>query len=138
MSIILEITTITAVGSIIGAVSSFLAALAQKRKKGKGDNLEIKIQKLTSALSTSANQINNIQSEIEERQKLVEKLKADHEHYEKLVELKESEVEAVAQLLRGELQKENKTTFLKSILSNFVFFFLGSVVSLAIAYYYAR
>lgn len=135
MSIIIELTTITAASTVVGAISSLIVALAQRKKIGQGDNLEIKIQKLTTALSDSAHQISNIHSEIIERQKLVEKLKADHEHYEKLVKLKESEVEAVAQLLRGELQKENKTTFMKSIMSNFIFFFLGSIVSLAIAYY---
>ncbi len=134
MSIVVELSTIAAISGIIGAISSFIAALAQ-RKKTKEDDLESKINGLTSALSDSANLINHIQTEIESRHKLVEKLKADHEHYEKLVKLKESEVEAVAQLLRGELQKESKNSFIKSIAANFIFFVLGSAVSLAVAYY---
>ncbi|MCP3703678.1 MAG: hypothetical protein GY954_12220 [Alteromonas sp.] len=134
MSIIVEISTIAAISGVIGAISSFIAALAQ-RKKTKEDDLESKINRLTSALSDSANLINHIQGEIESRHKLVEKLKADHEHYENLVKLKESEVEAVAQLLRGELQKESKNSFIKSIAANFIFFVLGSAVSLAVAYY---
>jgi predicted nucleic acid-binding Zn-ribbon protein len=135
MSVIVELTTVVAVSGLIGAISSIVAALAQRKKITEKDSLESKIKGLTSALSDSANLINHIQTEIESRHKLVEKLKTDHEHYESLVKLKESEVEAVAQLLRGELQKESKNSFVKSIAANFIFFVLGSAVSLGVAYY---
>jgi DNA relaxase NicK len=135
MSIVIEIATAAAISSAIGAVLSFWSAFADRKKTTKEDSLETKVASLTSALGESTKIINHIQSEIESKHKLVEKLKEDHEHYEKLVNLKESDVEAVAQLLRGELQKESNKSFTKSVAANFVFFFLGSIVSLAVAFY---
>ena len=136
MSIIIETAAITAIASVVGAALSFFTEYFQRaKKKDKEESLDEKVKKLTNALGDSANLIDHIQSEIETRHKLVEKLKKDHEQYDNLVKLKQEEVEAVAQLFRGEIQKENSFSFIKNILANFIFFVLGSIVSLVIAFY---
>lgn len=136
MSIIIETAAITAIASVVGAALSFFTEYFQRsKKKNKEESLDEKVKKLTNALGDSANLIGHIQSEIKTRHKLVEKLKKDHEQYDNLVKLKQEEVEAVAQLFRGEIQKENSSSFIKNILANFIFFVLGSIVSLAIAFY---
>ena len=125
-------------GVTFGLLVSILGEFAKhvgRKKQTKENNLECKIKELTSALSESAHLIDNIQGEIDKRHKLVTKLKEDHEHFENLIKLKESEIEAVAQLLRGELQKEGKNSFLKGVIVNLIFFVLGSGVSLVITFY---
>ena len=73
--------------------------------------------------------VSHIESEITSRSALAEKLQKDVDVYNKLVELKKPEVEAVAQLLRGELEREGKISFWKGFATNFLFFVLGAIAS---------
>lgn len=133
----MSLTSISMIVGILGILLSMFGAFIEYggRKKQTKKNLKDKIKKLTTALSESVHLIDNIQGEINKRHKLVTKLKEDHEHFESLIKLKEPEVEAVAQLLRGELQKEGRSSFLKGIIVNFIFFVLGSSVSLIVTFY---
>jgi len=73
--------------------------------------------------------ISQIETEIDNRQALVHKLQSDIETYRQITELNQSQVEAVAQLLRGELRKESHRSFWRNVAINFGFFVLGAVVS---------
>ncbi|MCK5625701.1 hypothetical protein KAI11_02490, partial [Candidatus Bathyarchaeota archaeon] len=73
--------------------------------------------------------IDEILTEIDARQKLVDKLQKDTETYDKIAELKSSEVEAISQLLRGEIRKDGRRSFLQNIIINFTFFCAGIVVT---------
>lgn len=76
--------------------------------------------------------VGQIESEIQERSALVQKLKNDAQTYEQIVKLKASDVEAVAQLLRGELKKEGQRSFWQSVGMNFLFYVLGAITSIGI------
>jgi peptidoglycan hydrolase CwlO-like protein len=128
------------VAGAIGGVISVLAALAQltgyslrdllgKRDKAE-ETLEHRVEQLSKALSNATALISDIEKEITSRHALATKLESDLETYNHLVELKRSEVEAVAQLLRGELRSQERRGFWQEVLVNFVFFVLGVVTTL--------
>jgi t-SNARE complex subunit (syntaxin) len=133
----MEIIIALAVSSF-GLITSIIATSAQRalekelQSRGTKETIEERINKLTSSLQESTNLIAEVESEISERSALVEKLKKDAETYEQLVKLKASEVEAVAQLLRGELKKEGSRSFWKGVLVNFLFFALGLIASVVV------
>jgi t-SNARE complex subunit (syntaxin) len=108
-----------------------LQSLLEKKEQSRGtkETIEERINKLTSSLQESTNLIAEVEAEIFERSALVEKLKKDAETYEQVVKLKGPEVEAVAQLLRGELKKEGSRSFWKGVAVNFLFFVLGLIAS---------
>lgn len=121
------ITTIVA-----GALTSTIASLAYEffaKKEKKQETLEDRINKLTSALQESSHLITSVESEIQSRQKLVSELQDDAQRYEKLISMNQEQVDAVAQVLQGELQKESKKSFWKGVAVNFIFFIMGAVVS---------
>jgi t-SNARE complex subunit (syntaxin) len=101
-------------------------------ERGKGETTENRIRRLTASLQEAAQLITNIESEITARSVLAEKLQKDIETYNKLVELKKPEVEAVAQLLRGELKREGKRSFWTGFALNFLFFTLGVIATIVI------
>jgi len=116
-----------------GAVASFAASAIEylfKNKKNKGETLDDRIEKLTNALRQSSHLISEVEAEIQSRSQLVAELKKDAEKYEKLVSLSQEQVEAVAQLLNGELRKENRRSFWGGFALNLSFFVLGSAVSI--------
>ena len=123
------------VAAALGGIASILAELlmVRLRKKRGEETLEQRITRLTSSLHDATPLINHIQAEIEARQQLVDKLQRDVDTYNKIVESKKPEVEAVAQLLRGELKKEGRRSFWQGVAINFVFFVLGAVLSAVIA-----
>ncbi len=127
-----EILTTVAIGmaasAIAGAIQSFFS-----RKEEKEETLEDRINKLTSALKESSHLVTEVEKEISSRQQLVLELQKDAEKYEKLVSINQEQVDAVAQLLQGELRKEGNKSFWKGIIVNFVFFILGAGVSIAIS-----
>jgi gas vesicle protein len=118
---------------LIGALASVLGSLIFAFKKGKREQtIEERIQKLTTSLRDATSMIGEVEKEIKERSTLAEKLQSDVEHYNQLVKISKPEVEAIAQLLRGELRREGGKTFWKSVIVNFVFFVLGVVTTLVI------
>jgi methyl-accepting chemotaxis protein len=117
---------------MVGFITSILERFVEKSQRlaGKKETIEERIKQLTSSLQESTNLIAEVESEISERSALVEKLKKDAETYEQVVKLKGPEVEAVAQLLRGELKKEGSRSFWKGVAVNFLFFILGLIASI--------
>ncbi|AZN32684.1 hypothetical protein [Pseudoalteromonas sp. Xi13] len=133
-----EIALIMTSAAGIGAIASAIAAVFQSfryRKENKQETLEDRINKLTSALKESSHLVTEVEQEIQSRRHLVVELEKDAEKYQNLVSMNKEQVEAVAQLLQGELRKEVDKSFWKGILANFVFFILGAGVSLGISLY---
>jgi hypothetical protein len=118
--------------AIVGSVSSILLERLSREKKSKKESVEERINKLTYSLRESSALVGQIESEIQERSALVQKLKNDAETYEQIAKLKASEVEAVAQLFRGELKKEGQRSFWQSVGMNFLFYVLGAITSIGI------
>jgi predicted flap endonuclease-1-like 5' DNA nuclease len=57
------------------------------------------------------------------------KLQEDVKTYKEIAALKQSEVQSVAQLLRGELRREGRRSFWSGFALNLLFFVLGAVVT---------
>jgi HEAT repeat protein len=73
--------------------------------------IEDRIKVLTRSLNSAASAIGEIESEVKERQALVEKLKNDAETAKNLRALHREQVDAIAQVLRGQIEKEQKIVF---------------------------
>ena len=132
----IEFVSVMSSAAAIGAVTSAIAAFfqAQRNRKHKSqETLEDRINKLTDALRESSHLVTEVEKEIQSRQQLVIELKNDAEKYKNLVSINQEQVDAVAQLLKGELRKEGSKSFWKGVAINFVFFILGSGVSLALS-----
>ena len=103
-----------------------------RKRKVREETIEDRVRHLTKSLDEATALIGNIESEIKARSQLATELQRDIDQYNKLVEIKKPEVEAIAQLLRGELKKEGRATFWKGFAINFGFFILGAAASLII------
>ena len=120
--------------AVAGAVLSVAAkiipdALQRWLKDGTEETLEERVDRLTNSLKDATRLISNIENEIQARSRVATELQKDVERYNQLSELKKPEVEAVAQVLRGELAKEGSKSFWKGVAINFVFFLLGAGAS---------
>jgi peptidoglycan hydrolase CwlO-like protein len=93
--------------SLIGAALRVHPSMRSKT----GETIEDRVGKLTKALSDATALIDNIEHEIKARSTLASQLQNDIDQYTKLVEVRKPEVEAIAQLLRGELKKEVEAPF---------------------------
>lgn len=131
-----EITSTVAVISGIAAgfsaIHGFRTAYYAK-PSNKNQTLEDRIDKLTDALKESSHLVSEVENEINARKNLVQELQEDAEKYQKLISMNKEQVEAVAQLLQGELQKEGKKSFWKGVLANFIFFVLGASISIVLS-----
>lgn len=104
----IEPIAIIAMGLTVSILVSIIQTYLNRKakKEGKADSIEERVDKLTSFLKEATSLINNIEDEINARSSLATQLQDDVERYNKLSELKKPEVEAIAQVLRGELAKE--------------------------------
>lgn len=102
-------------------------------KKGEETTVQ-RFNKLTKALSQSAQLIDEILTEIDARKKLVDKLQKDIKTYYENAEIKKSDVEAISQLLRGEIRKESRRSLWQNIVINFTFFCAGVVITYLIGF----
>jgi hypothetical protein len=73
--------------------------------------LEDRIKLLTDSLNSSARTIQEIENEIKDRQALVTKLQRDAEIAQKLTALNKDQVDAIAQVLRGQIEAEEHRSF---------------------------
>jgi hypothetical protein len=88
------------------------------------------VKRLVKALAESTRVIAEIEREVQARSNLAKRLQADVKRHRELLELNRSEVEAVAQTLRVEVQREGRRGFWASVVVNAIFFGLGIVVTL--------
>ena len=117
---------------VVGALFSLLAEVIPRyfrKEQEREENINDRVVRLTKSLAEATGLIGNIEEEIKARSALASQLQTDIDRYNKLVELKKPEVEAVAQLLRGELQKEGRRSFWAGFAINFLFFLLGAGAS---------
>lgn len=74
-----------------------------------------RVRRLTRALQESAEAIDDIQDEIQERQRVAERLQKDVQTYERLREMNREEVEAVVQVLGGVVKSEGRRSLWRDI-----------------------
>jgi hypothetical protein len=123
----IDIIIIAMTGAIAAFIGKIVEIFIQLRKKE--ETIEDRIQKLTISLREAAKFISEIESEISARSMLAEKLQKDISIFKTIAKLKSPEIEAINQLLRGELEKEGKKSFWKGFAVNFAFFILGAITS---------
>ena len=117
-----------AVIAVLAAVVGSLVFDYFSVKRRVEETTEHRISKLTKALTDASRAISEMESEIKTRSSVVEKLRADAEFYERLAGLKKDELEAVGQVLRGELRREGRHALWRSALVNGLFFTSGLLV----------
>jgi hypothetical protein len=99
---------------------------------GKRDPTSDRVKKLTTALAGSIEVIEAIREEVEANQRLADRLQADVQTHRELLRLNQSEVEAVAQVVAGEVRREGRRGLYFSIVLNALFFGLGVLVTLLV------
>jgi hypothetical protein len=126
----IEILITLAAGITASLAGSLLYSVVHRLfpRRRHEEGIQERVKRLTKSLEEATSLIANIEAEITARSTLATQLQKDIDQYNKLVELKKPEVEAVAQLLRGELKKENRGSFWKGFAVNFVFFILGACI----------
>lgn len=117
-----------------GASLAFLTQLIHfwysvKDSGKRQESLTQRIDRLAGALKEATGLIADIEQQIQDRHSFVERLRVDVQRYEQLAQLNQSQVEAVAQLLRAEIRAEGRSTFWKGVVVNFLFFIIGVIVS---------
>jgi hypothetical protein len=94
--------------------------------------VDLRVQQLKASLSDALDVIREIQEEIKSRTQLVSKLEEDIKTASDLAALKKDEVEAVAQVIRGELKSQERRSVRTTLLVNILFFLLGAGISLLV------
>lgn len=107
----------------IGIIS--LAIWSNSRFVWKPELRRARIEGLVKSLRVAMDTVELIRLEIEESEVLVSTLEAKAAQQGELVQLQQSEVEAVAELLRHELRKEGRKSLLFNIAIGFFFLILG-------------
>jgi len=87
-------------------------------------------------LNTSAETLIDIQEQLKERIAFVEKLNKQAKEAETIAALNKEQVNAINEILRINLEKNERKSFLKGFLVNFVFFVAGAVLSYLVAAYF--
>jgi uncharacterized coiled-coil protein SlyX len=115
-----------------GIAASAIASLSESsiRRGARGETTEQRIGRLGKSLSESVRLIDEIKNEIESRQALLSRLRDDVKTYERLKAVKQTEVDAVIQSLRGEIRKEGRRSFWRDFAVKLLFFVMGVVVTL--------
>jgi t-SNARE complex subunit (syntaxin) len=120
---------VLAAGGAAIAVEYLMLRINRKIREKRGETNSERIEKLSRALTDATNLIGGIERELQERHRLVQKLRDDCDRYDQLAKLKASEVDAVVQSLRGELRNEGRRSFWQSVALNFIFFLAGVLVT---------
>lgn len=124
------IAVATAVGAAVTALRSLSYATrdAARSPEGVEETSEQRVSRLTSSLSEAVRTVEEIQAELREGQEAVERLRGQIETFQRLRDLDQGEVEAVAEVLGLELRKEGR----RSAWRDFAFFFAGTVISVLV------
>jgi len=126
------------IGILAAALTAFVTYSLNRARRQRvledSEPIEQRLDRLTTALSEAGHVIGEIQTEVEKRRAVVDRLRQDAETYQRLIEVNREELEAVAQVLGGELRKEGRRSFWVNLGTNFAFFALGAVVSVATTY----
>jgi|GEM_PF-5289976 len=121
------VTAITGVSvSIIFEIAS--RARGKKEQKEKEDVAQ-KIEGISESLNESAAELVDMQKQLNERIALVEALTAKAKQAEASASLNKQQVDAVNEIISGNLKRGGRRGFWRRVLVNFIFFILGAAAS---------
>ena len=130
---------VTLLSGILGVSSSIvyevISTILKRKNINKEDDITSRIKDVSTVLENSVQESGELQIELEERVKMVEKLKEEAEQAETIISLTEEQVKAVRTTLNNELQKEGRKSFWQGVIVNFVFFVSGAIVSYIVSKY---
>ena len=130
---------VTLLSGILGVSSSIvyevISTILKRKNINKEDDITSRIKDVSTVLENSVQELGELQTELEERVKMVEKLKEEAVQAETIISLTEEQVKAVRTTLNNELQKEGRKSFWQGVIVNFVFFVLGAIVSYIVSKY---
>jgi hypothetical protein len=95
-----------------------------------GDPPETRLPRVQESLVEARRLIDQIEKQIESRTLLASKLRGDIEAYDQLVAVKQSQVDAVAKLLRDLLREQGRHSLRQNITISILFFVLGMIMTL--------
>jgi hypothetical protein len=133
---VFEIDGVLAAGIVLGFIvllllnDYFFVGERGGQILGRGEPTRGRVHKLIEALSEATRVMDAIRREVEVNQRLVDRLQADVKTHEQLLALHSSEVEAVAQVVAGEVRREGRRGLYAGFLVNAFFFGLGVLVTL--------
>jgi hypothetical protein len=99
-----------------------------------GQTPENRLQRVGESLAEARQLIDQIEKQIESRTVLAAKLQGDIEAYDQLAAVKQSQVEAVARLLRDLLRENGQRSLRQNIAISIVFFVLGVIVTVLVTH----
>lgn len=120
------------VGILTAIASGFLKLFLPTKANVKEPTLQDRISDLTKNLESAVAVVTDIEAEISKRKNLAKQLETDIERYNKLKEINQAQVEAIAQTLRIPLLKESRKSMVINGLVSFaialIFFAIGYLV----------
>lgn len=129
---LLSIATALALGS---AASTVLQLLVERAEQG---TIEERVENLSASLKSTAQIITQIEQEVTSRQELVEKLKRDAQTARQLAKLNREEAEAVAQAIRGEIERSDERRFWWNVAQGLGLVLFGALISESIHWWRTR
>ena len=122
-----------AVGGLLSALAASYSENMRRLNRASGERVQERVDRLTETLRDAMRALaatsEELQQEVDQGQQLVAKLQADAHRYEELTRVNRAQAEAVAVLMRAELEAEGRRSFWKGFAMNFGFFLAGVVVS---------
>jgi hypothetical protein len=122
-----EFVALLVIAMVVGGVN--FAAYMTFNKGPSEVELSDRIRTLTASLTTAATTISQIEEEVKRRHALVEKLQQDAETAQKISALNRQQVDAVAQVLKGEIEKEQRAGFWMNQLQNGFYALMGVILA---------
>jgi hypothetical protein len=127
--------------SVLGAALSALVAWIERRRPGQkrpaGESIQERVDRLTGTLRDAMRALaatsDEVQHEVDRGRQLVARLETDARTYEELAKVNRTQAEAVATLVRGELEAEGRRSFWKQFGMNLGFFLAGVAVTVVLA-----
>jgi hypothetical protein len=136
MDLVGVVSLVAALGGVVTALLTLLQQTAQRQKPASGEPVQERVDRLTETLRDAMRALaatsEELQREVDRGQQLVGKLEADARTYEELARVNRAQAEAVATLVRGELETEGRRSFWKDFAMNFGFFLAGVVVAVLV------
>lgn len=118
-------------GVILSLVSSLLIErffLGSETNNYEEPDISTRLEIITESLSQNANDLKSIETELENRISYVEDLNAKAEAAESILNVSETQINAIHSMISEELDVNNKKNFWPTVLNNFCFCILGMII----------
>ena len=124
LSIVMAIITL-----ILAALSTCVTSLERINSNSNEEpDISTRLELITDSLSQDANELKSIETELNNRIAYVQDLKAEAELAESILDVSETQLNAIHSMIREELESNNERNVIPTILNNLFFCIVGMVV----------